>query len=255
EIREMIKKGSNFFEEHIEKIVLAIVGLICLWLLITRVFLSPNVVSYDNRKFGPVDIDTHIGEQAELLEDKLNDKPEPGQPYKKQVDGLIALLNSAIDNIDTTLYPPIPPNTLIDVGDNPAYRIPQIGEVNDVVVERIRAAAYVPTEEIDEENVYDSTNSEPNDIDFVTVEAKFDVARLMRSFYGSFAGEDVPEEWRDPCLANPAFAAVQLQRQELLADGSWSDWQIVPRTKIDHRRKMFEAMEKVEKLPLVGIKA
>ncbi len=40
----MIKIGS-FFEEHIEKIVLGIVGLVCVWLLITRVIFSPNEVA------------------------------------------------------------------------------------------------------------------------------------------------------------------------------------------------------------------
>ena len=46
----MSKKGSNFFEEHVEKIVLGIVGAVCLWFLITRVVMSPNVVEYENKK-------------------------------------------------------------------------------------------------------------------------------------------------------------------------------------------------------------
>jgi len=249
----MREKGTNFFEEHIEKIVLVGVVLVCIWFLITRVLISPNYIKYDNKKIGSGEIDNYISKQAEVLEEKLNRKPEPKQPYKPRVDDFIALLDSTIRDIDTNLSLPQPIITK-DVSDNRVYRLPSIGEVNDTSVEHIRAVAYVPTEVVNEENIYSQDGSEPNDVDFVTVEAKFDVAGLYDRFYESFAGENVREEWRDPCLAKPIFAAVQLQRQELLATGSWSDWQVVPRAKIDHRKKTFEVIEDLEDLPAGGIK-
>jgi uncharacterized membrane protein YgcG len=249
----MSKRGSNFFEEHVEKMVLAIVGLICLWLLITRVLISPNYIEYDDKKFGPGDIDNHISKQAEVLGERLNRKPEPKPPYKPNVDKFIAKVDSAISDIDVSLYPPVPPY-LKDIDVRGEYRIPLIGKVNEPAVEHIRAVAYVPVEEINEENIYGQGESEPNDIDFVSVEAKFDVAGLYDRFYESFAGENLRDEWRDPCLAVPIFAAVQLQRQQLLSDGSWSDWQVVPRTKIDHRDKMFGVIEELKDLPPGGMK-
>jgi len=250
----MSKKGGYFFEEHIEKIVLAIVGLVCLWLLITRVLISPNYVEYDNKKFSPGDIDNYISKQAEVLEDKLNRKPEPKTPYKPNIDKFIAKINLAISDIDISLSLPQPNRSLTDVGDDRVYSIPLIGKVSDVAVEHIRAVAYVPIGEIGEESIYGQAEHEPNDIDFVTVEAKFDVAGLYERCHECFAGEKVPAEWCDPCLAEPVFAAVQLQRQELLSDSGWSDWQIIPRTKIDHRKKMFKVIEKLEELPPGGIK-
>ena len=248
----MIEKVGNFFEGHIEKIVWAAVGLVCFWLLITRVLLSPNYVSYDNKEFPPNDIDLYISKQAELLEQRLDLKPEPGDTYNRNIGKFIAKVYSAID-IDVRLGLPQPPYILSSVSDNRKYSIPLIGEVNGVAIEHIRAAAYVPTEKIDEENSYDRAKHKPDDIDFVTVESKFDVARLVENFYESFASDDVQEEWRDPCLGKPVFAAVQLHRQELLADDRWNDWQIVPQTKINHRRRMFEVIEEVEKLPPGGI--
>ena len=248
----MTEKGGNFFEGHIEKIVWAAVGLVCFWLLITRVLLSPNYVSYDNKEFPPGDIDLYISKQAELLEHRLDLNPEPGDTYNRNIGKFIAKFYSAID-IDVRLGLPQPPYILSSVSDNRKYSIPLIGEVNGVAIEHIRAAAYVPTEKIDEENSYDRAKHKPDDIDFVTVESKFDVARLVENFYESFSSDDVQEEWRDPCLGKPVFAAVQLHRQELLADDHWSDWQIVPRTKINHRRRMFEVIEEVEKLPPGGI--
>jgi len=250
----MSKKGGYFFEEHIEKIVLAIVGLVCLWLLITHVLISPNYIEYDNKKFSPGDIDNYISKQAEVLEDRLNRKPEPKTPYKPNIDKFIAKINLAISDIDISLSLPQPNRSLTDVGDDRVYSIPLIGKVSDVAVEHIRAVAYVPIGEIGEESIYGQAEHEPNDIDFVTVEAKFDVAGLYNRFYASFAGENLQDEWRDPCLAAPIFAAVQLQRQELLSDSGWSDWQIIPRTKIDHRKKMFKVIEELEELPPGGIK-
>ncbi len=251
----MIKKGSNFFEEHIEKIVLAVVGLVCVILFFTRVLFSPNVVIYDNKKFGPGNIDDYIltSKQAADLEEKLNRKSEP-KSYERKKDIFVARLDSAISDIDINAGWPLPIHSS-RVSDRSKYRIPEIGEVNEVTIGYIRAVAYVPTEEINEQNVYDKVRTEVNDIDFVTVEAKFDIKGLYERFYDSFAGSDVEEEeWCDPCLAKPIFAAVQLQRREALADGSWGDWQIVPRTRIDHRRKMFEIIEDVEKLQPGGMK-
>jgi len=250
----MSKKDSNFFEEHIEKIVLAVVGLGCLWLFITRVLISPNYIEYDNEKVDPRTIDNHISKQVAALENKINRRPEPKPPYQPRVNDFIARLDSAISDINIGLALPQPIISSKEITDNRVYHIPLIGEINEVLAEHIRTVAYVPNGEISEKNVYGSDNSEPNDIDFVTVEAKFDVSGLYKRFNTSFAGEDIQQDWRDPCLAKPVFASVQLQRQKLLSDGSWSDWQTVPRSKIDPRKRMFEVIENINDLPAGGVK-
>ncbi len=251
----MSKKDSNFFEEHIEKIVLAVVALGCVVLSYFFVIKSPNVVNYDEHKIGPGEIDNYIlSRKAEALEDKLNRAPEPKHPYQPRVDDFIARLDSAVGDIDVGLGLPLPIISSKDISDERVYRIPPIGEVNEVLVENIRTVAYVPVREVSEKNIYDSDNSEPNDIDFVTVEAKFDVSGLYKRFNISFAGENIPQDWRDPCLAKPVFASVQLQRQKLLSNGGWSDWQTVPRSKIDPRKRMFEVIEDINDLPAGGIK-
>jgi hypothetical protein len=251
----MSKKDSNFFEEHVEKIVLAVAVVGCIVLSYFFVINSPDTVSYDGRKIGPGDIDNYIlNKQAAALESKLNRKPESKQSYQPRVDNFIARLNSAIGDIDVSLSLPQPIICSKEITDDRVYRIPPIGEVNKVLAEHIRTVAYVPNGEVDEKNVYGPDNSEPNDIDFVTVEAKFDVSGLYNGFNASFAGEDIPQDWRDLRLAKPVFASVQLQRQNLLSDGSWSDWQTVPRSKIDPRKRMFEVIEDINDLPAGGIK-
>jgi hypothetical protein len=244
---------SSFFEEHVEKIILVIVGLVCAWFLITRVILSPNTVSYDGRSFNPGGIDNYVFEQAQLLRQKLNAPPDQLEPYKPKVDEFLALMNSSINDIDTTLWPVVPYNLGLDKALAGIYNLPRIGEVNEVAVEHIRAAAYVPIKEVTPENTYDKAGNEPNDIDLVTVEAKFDVKKLYERFHESFY-EDVEEQWADPCLARPIFAAVNLQRQELNSDGTWNDWTDVPRAKIDHYQKMFRIVENIQDLPPGGLK-
>ena len=92
----METKIGNFFEEHVEKIVLLIVVLVCMWLLVTRVILSPNKLEYDGQKFGTGEIDIYISRQAEMLEDKLNRKPELKEAYGSQFDAFVAKFNSAM---------------------------------------------------------------------------------------------------------------------------------------------------------------
>jgi len=261
----MSKTSGKFFEEHIEKIVLAIVGLVCVLFLIFRVLVSPVNVVYDGRKFGPDNIDAYISKQAELLKEGLDSKPASKKLYEPNLGHFDVIRDSPLRNIRVDLYPPQPVK-LKKISKGEVYSVPVISKIGQTSVEHIRAVAYIPTKTINEVNAYDSANSESNDIDFVTVEAKVDIAQLVKSFYECFAGEAVNEQWRDPCLANPVFAAVEMERQELLvehgpdkkeitADGNWSNWQIVPRTKIDHQRKTLEVIEEIGKLPPGGLYA
>jgi hypothetical protein len=252
----MRKKGGNLLEEHVEKIMLVLVGLVCIWLLITRVVISPNkVLLYAGVELGPGEIDRRISREAEVLKSKLDSTPELLPPYQPRVDAFVDMINLPIADIDTSLHFCLPIHSSAEILEKRRYSIPWIGEIEGTAIEYLRTVAYVPIVEIDEENPYEMMICQPNDIDFVTVEGKFDIAGLYGRFYDSFAGDDVEEEqWRDPCLALPVFAAVQLQRQELDADGNWSQWQIVPRTKIDPRKNMFESVEEVEDLPPGGIK-
>lgn len=250
----MIKISSigSFFEEHVEKIILVIVGLVCAWLLITRVIFSPNLVEYNKSKFSPSALDSEILKEAKVLEQTLRDPPEKLEPYKPRVGEFLALLDSSIRGIDIRQWAVAPR----EAGSEDAvgvYSLPRIGEVNAVAVEHIRVVAYVPIGEVTEENPYDKAGNEPNDVDLVTVAAKFDIAGLYDRFKESFV-EYVEERWADPCLARPIFAGVQLQRQERNGDGSWGEWQDVPRTKIDQYRKLFEVVENVEELPAGGLK-
>ncbi len=244
-----MNKILNFLEAHVEKIVLLIVGLVCIFLMITRVIFSPNQVSYGDGKYSPAAIDERVYEEAKLLNDKVNPSPEGLEPYQSKLDEFVALLDSSLPDIDVNMWPQVPyavDETIRGAGGK--YRLPRIGVVSEVEVEHIRAAAYVPTDVITPENTYSKAANEPNDIDLVTVEAKFDIQGLYERFKQCFV-DDVERQYSDPCLAKPIFAAVQLQRQELDENGSWSDWRNIPRSKIDHYSELFESVEDAGILP------
>jgi len=254
----IVKKIGSFFEEHIEKIVLGLVGLVCIWLFKTLVLFSPNTVPYEKKQFSPSEIDPYIRTLAQKKEFELKQPATLAQAAEhqdnSQVARFLAMMDCSIRDVNTNLSLPLPYNSSTALAGRAPYKLPEIGDVTGVAVGHIRAAAYVPVMLITPQKAYDKNNSEPNDIDLVTVEGKFNIATLYEEFRRSFTGADVPIEWRDPCLANPVFAAVQLQRQELLQDGSWSDWQVVPRARIDSRKQMFEAIQDTENLPPGGVK-
>jgi len=251
---QMIERIVNFLEKHAEKLVWAAVGLLGVWLLFTRVVISPNCVVYDNKKFEPGEIDKYVYKQSEVLRERLGRKPVADKKYESQFEDFYAKFISPVDGIGANLKWPLPYYSTVDPRTRGIYHLPEVGEVNNVKVEHIRAVAYMPTTPVDEENPYERVEHEPNDLDLVTVEAKFNVSDLYKKFYESFAGYNVKKEWRDPCLARPVFGAVDLERQEQLPDGSWSDWKIVPRIGIDYRKKLFAIIEDIENLPPGGMK-
>ena len=237
----MIRKQSNFIDEHIEKVALVIGGLVAIYVLYAFALRGPELI-FDNQKFRPGQLDIYIAEQSEKLKERLAREPIPKPPYVPQSVSFLAKINSVLDKNLNVLWPvPSSVETMVDK----KYRMPVIGSVNDVSVEHIRAVAYVPKVAVTAENVKLQETYEPNDLDLVTVQASFDLAPLIDSFQECFAGKEVPEGWRDAGLAKPVFAAVQLQRQRLGDNGEWGQWEDVPRVKITPKRDDYKIIEDV----------
>jgi hypothetical protein len=239
------KKQGNFIEEHIEKVVLAIAVLVSGYILIAFVIRSPRI-SYDRKELRPGQIDTYISEKAEKLRQQLSREPNASIKYEPCSPAFIKMLSGSWSLDDNAVWP-APRATEARIERR--YRMPKVVEVNDVTAEHIRGAAYVAKTEITPENAGQAGSYEVNDIDFVTVQGSFNMGLLADSFKESFAGESLPEEWRDDSLARPVFAAVDLQRQELGADGQWSKWQDVGRASIEPERNLFEPIEETNDLP------
>jgi hypothetical protein len=276
-MRDLIKKVGRFCENHVEKIVFVAVGLVCTWLFFTRVIFSPNVVSVGDKTFSPGQIDTYVKEKADELERALDPGSGPETPVVKYTsrlrgridpndpviagiidrslpEGFLGLLDSPLGFLGAEVKLPVPGRSDGRKGDR-RYALPRIPDVTNAVANHIRAAAYFPLQDVTPDKTYSDVEVEPNDIDLVTVEAQIDAAELYRQFNAYFDGEEVQKpQWRDPCLADPVFAASQLQRQRLLADGTWSAWSEVPRSRIEAYGELFQVIERVEDLPPGGVK-
>jgi hypothetical protein len=273
-MRELLTKIGRFCERHVEKIVFILVVPVCAYLFFTRVIFSPNAVPYEGKMLNPGRIDAYVDEKANDLRDALagvQRRPQPRQ-YVSLMSGPIEPNDPVVAGVFTSRPAPesfrdlfVDPLSFLSMADTTVrvmptiggrkYALPPVGPVTDVRVNHIRAAAYVPIGAVATAQAYNQANSELNDIDLVTVEAKFNVAELYRYFNAHFNGTEVAQAaWRDPCLAVPKFASVQVQRQERLGDGTWSDWVAVPRSRVEQFRELFTPIEKVEGLPPGGVK-
>lgn len=273
-MRELIAKIGRFCENHVEKIVLVVVAPVCAYLFFTKVIFSPNAVLYDGKMLNPGRIDEYVAQKAGELRDALaDDKAAPGQgTYTSLITGPIEPNNPVVADVFVDRLTPRSFMSLFEdplsfmgasaptvrptrSAGGPKYALPPVGPVTDVKVNHIRAAAYVPVAPVTAQTSYARTENEPNDIDLVTVEAKFNVAELYRQFHAYFDGTEVEKPaWRDPCLAVPKFAAVQLQRQVQSEGGAWGDWMAVPRSRIEQQRELFTPIERVEDLPPGGVR-
>jgi hypothetical protein len=250
----MAGKILNFLEAHAEKLVLALVALLCMWIIMTRVVFSPNRVEYENRSFSSGQIDSYVLEKATNLEAKISQPSKAKEAYKPRKEEFLALVSNTLGDIDESLSMAKPFAASYNPRAKGKYTLPAIGELEEVQAEHLRAAAYIPTLELNDEISYDSSEAEPGDLDIVTVEAKFDAAALSDRFFEAFAGAKLKEDERDPCLGNVIFGAVALERQERFEDGSWGEWILIPRTNIDENKSMFEIVEQVDQLPAGGIR-
>jgi hypothetical protein len=246
----MIKKQSNFIESHIEKAALLIGVLGALYIVYAFVLSNVEKVPFNGQSFSPGQIDTYIAEQSDKLQSRLEREPFLKPAYIPQSGVFLAKMSSVLDK-DLNVFWPVPSSVEITVDKK--YRIPVVGEVNDVLAGHIRAAAYLPKVVITPENVASEDSYEPNDLDLVTVQGSFDLGSLIDSFQECFAGKGVPEGWRDKGLAKPVFAGVQLQRQRLDENGKWSQWEDIPRLRIDPKRDIYKIIDDVNDLPMGGV--
>lgn len=248
------KKILELLEKHVDKVVLVIIALLCLLLLWKFVIGSPYSVKQNRIKYTPANIDKLVSKRAGRIEGKLDGGGEP-KSYRNNNSAIFNDMMVASVRIDSgnTLYIQ-PGEGKVLGGEKRTYSKPDIPAATEISATSFRTVVHVPTETVDMAMPYASAQTELKDIDMISVQLSFDVQTLYANFERSFSGRWVRKmEWRDDMLARPVFAAVQLERQDRLADGNWSQWQIIPRARIDQRREMFNLPEKISQVTLGGI--
>lgn len=237
----MSKKNGNVLEKYIDKIILGIVGIISLYILIAYVLISPNTIQYNGKKYGPGDLDKAIRAQANAIEEKLNSKESIAKVYQPKRNEFNSIFASPLKNIDENIFIQFPVASQM-AGEKQVYDVPKVCDINNVKVRTMTAVAYVPKVPLMEDQSYAAVETDLADIDFVTVEGTIDTGELSNRFAQSFRAA------KNLAWAKPVFASVELQRQELLNNGNWSDWKTVPRIKVDDYRNRFNIPQKISKL-------
>lgn len=240
-----MKKGNilQLLEMHVDKIVLGVMIVISLVILWMYVVGSPYGQEVDGRKRGPGEIDAHVRTKADTLRQALDQNGDAtvyDKTYLAEYDKLVQCPISTIASL------PIPcpgPGATLVVEDR-LYALPEIAPLTDVAASNLRGAAQKPLEQAAGMEMMDMTamSQTLEDVDLVTVSARFNMQSLFNGFQQSFFGPRLKPGWKDANLAKPVFARLELQRRELLEGGTYSEWSSVPRTQIDPYKKLIEEL-------------
>ena len=243
----MSKVKENIVERYIHFLVIGVAGVLSVLLLFAGVIKSPNAVEVGRDKLGPGEIDREIHKQAKMIEQKLNSEPEPVGRYVEKFEDFKDIYAMSIEDFEDFRFP-IPGAVGSSGFMKRSYDLPAIAELKDVEISHMRAVAHLPLYPVGLDNTYDQLATNVDDVDIVTVEAQFDLSELKENFEKTFNSANLRKDWRDEELAKIIFAKVELQRQRLLDDGSWGEWEIVPRTKVDQYSELMDYAEKFSEL-------
>lgn len=236
-------------ESQVDKIVLGVIVLISLVLLWLYVIGNPygEKVRIGGREVSvkPGDIDRKVKDEADGLLEGLEQPPQSSEysVYEKTyLADYSQKMQCAIANVPSDIFIPYPGVGETAIEEDRLYAIPSIPSLTDVKTAVVRGAAQVPVQEVTPGMPYESVETKPTDIDFVTVSAHFDLQRLYNNFQLSFANPALKSSWKDNRLATPVLARVELQRRVKMENGTFGEWSDVPRAKIDPYKKLLEQL-------------
>ncbi len=231
-------KGISLFERHVEKIVLVIFVFVFLAVFSAQFLREPNEVQIDTARVAPSKIADTIEKAAEVVKAKLEQKtlalelPEP-----PNADAFLESLRASSVSRTPLRFVgnfvsdgSIPDPVVVDGGDPVApvdvpYHVPVVPAATDTLAvvyggaidPLVRAAhpelaEYLPAEQ-------------PHDAFWISVQGSFDVESFRTSLL-AMPGEGeapLPRAWTDVV----EILAVDIVREQLMSDGTWSDQQIV----------------------------
>lgn len=242
-----MKKGSlNFFELHLEKIVAGAAGAFLLYMVWAYMIGTPNTVQYSGQDVGPRDLDQAILNNAREL-DRRVDQAKPNQQTitrygdvikKEHEDGIqAAALTKSNEPAERRLELRLAATfgKPIEIpGEKQSEETPgSVALIKPLRPTRLAAKAYrsmavkkqielggpTPAAAKPEDK---KEKNEPVETVAVTVAGYYDTeAQKQEMTQASYATH----------RAKVYVAGVDVQRQEMLASGEWSDWQDVKGSK------------------------
>ncbi|MCH7777808.1 MAG: hypothetical protein IH878_14945 [Gemmatimonadetes bacterium] len=227
----MKTKGITVWEQHAEKFVLGLAGVLFVGFTAIQFIGEPNVVPLGAKKITPAEVDGILTEEAEELQLQMEssapapiDLPDP----VLGTDDLLMALNGSISPrptlalADANLLPEF--RGRIDGGERTFYE-PVVAAPNPIVATQTTdTLADGVVQAYEDLNALFPDENQPPDITFVTAFALFDRAELMARLRGEHLVEGdglskIPGAWfNDPI----EILNVVIERQ-ILVDGNWTE--------------------------------
>lgn len=220
-------KGINPLEQHVEKIVLGVVGLALLGVIAMQVLLSPNSIDVGGGESVPPDrVFAKLGTEADRVLGAMTDDSEPDIAI--ETPDLLARFDEAISRDSGAADGPriaLGRATSIEIGDVAAgsgpvmtLRVPapgapvvsgQWGTLDPYFVDRYPAVT-----------AYTLRNEQPYDLPTVSIESLFDGTQLRAALEASEEGRRaIPAGW---WASGMAVLRVEVERSTRLPGGAWS---------------------------------
>jgi len=219
----------NLFEAHLEKVAIAAAGLVFLWVLVTRFILASGIET-PRGDIKPVkEAVSEAAQEAEKMLVKI--RPTPGFTPERVVPpekptGDVVFHESPVDKI-----PLGPINNKQVITDKIQEKIANFPK--KIAAPRALSLGIYHTQASPDLTASVSTGGgmeEIQEVDFVTVEGIFPIGQLRSLYQQSFQNPSLKQPVEYP---EPIVASVELQRGQLMPNGSWSEWQRISRLDID----------------------
>ena len=165
---------ENIIERYIHFVIVGAAGVIALALLFLFVVRSPNAVELNGSKLGPGEIDPKIKSQAARIDSELEKEPERKSAYQEKSRDFQKLFAMSLKDYDGLQLPIPGAKTTMDAILR-EYGLPAVGTVEDVRVNYLRTIGFVPLFAVSNELKYAQAEVKPENLDLVTVQARFDV--------------------------------------------------------------------------------
>jgi len=229
----MKPKGINLFEQHVEKIVIGVAGVIVLGIAAKAFFTEPNAVTLDGKSLGPAAVDEILAEKARRLKANYENSAslevaDVGQltqwletqhdtPRKPEAPGM-------------ALVAPVTYKTGSEVAGLAGSSTEMYAEVAAPAPKTLQVTSLSYTISSEAVTALPDLASRfpggpPYDLNAVHIAGEFDGKALRAALSGFVQDRKViPSQWVDQDMA---ILDVLAEREQLLTNGSWSSPQVV----------------------------
>lgn len=224
-------KGINPIEQHVEKIVLAVVAVVFVGVLTVQFLVSPNDVEYEGTKVPPNQVLTRLGSKAEGILSAMND-PDPSLPAIETPD----LTGMYADRLASSSFQ-APRVADASLGTGFSLSFTEVENVNGPVTPLrlpIPSGAMAVSQWTTVDPFFADANpgldpylpaAQPMDKVSVTVEAAVSGGLIEEALRAADEGRRaMPSHWwSEGGQGTIEVMSVSAERQRLNADGSWGE--------------------------------